>query len=121
MLAVRPRAFSRAQMGRRSFSKVVEQTPVCIIGSGPAAHTAAIYASRAELEPIIFEGDMANGIAGRVSCDHIFHTNQMIKQPAFPCSRWTTHDDNRRRELSWLSGWYYGVTPFPDQLVWISL
>ncbi|KAF8643110.1 hypothetical protein HU200_066982 [Digitaria exilis] len=39
------------------------RTRVCIIGSGPAAHTAAIYASRAELKPVLFEGAMANGIA----------------------------------------------------------
>ncbi|KAG6794169.1 hypothetical protein NC652_004544 [Populus alba x Populus x berolinensis] len=39
------------------------KTRVCIIGSGPAAHTAAIYASRAELKPILFEGWMANDIA----------------------------------------------------------
>ncbi|XP_059623370.1 thioredoxin reductase 1, mitochondrial-like [Cornus florida] len=39
------------------------KTRLCIIGSGPAAHTAAIYAARAELEPILFEGFMANGIA----------------------------------------------------------
>lgn len=38
-------------------------TKVCIVGSGPAAHTAAIYTARAELSPIIFEGWMANGIA----------------------------------------------------------
>ena len=38
-------------------------TDVCIIGSGPAAHTAAIYAARAELKPILFEGWLANGIA----------------------------------------------------------
>jgi len=36
---------------------------VVIIGSGPAAHTAAIYASRALLNPLLFEGMMANGIA----------------------------------------------------------
>ena len=38
-------------------------TPVCIIGSGPAAHTAAVYSARAELKPILFEGWLANGIA----------------------------------------------------------
>jgi thioredoxin reductase (NADPH) len=39
------------------------ETKVCIIGSGPAAHTAAIYAGRAELHPVVFEGWLANGIA----------------------------------------------------------
>ncbi len=36
---------------------------VVIIGSGPAAHTAAIYAGRGNLKPILFEGMMAGGIA----------------------------------------------------------
>lgn len=36
---------------------------VAIIGGGPAAHTAATYLGRAELQPVLFEGFMANGIA----------------------------------------------------------
>ena len=36
---------------------------VIIIGSGPAAHTAAIYTGRARLEPLMFEGFMAGGVA----------------------------------------------------------
>ncbi|EFN57908.1 hypothetical protein CHLNCDRAFT_57025 [Chlorella variabilis] len=52
----------------------VEQlrTKVCIIGSGPAGHTAAIYAARAELQPIMLEGWLANGIAagGQLTTTH---------------------------------------------------
>ena len=36
---------------------------VIIIGSGPAGHAAAIYTGRAKLEPLMFEGFMAAGVA----------------------------------------------------------
>ena len=36
---------------------------IVIIGSGPAGHSAAIYAGRANLRPLMYEGFMAGGVA----------------------------------------------------------
>ena len=36
---------------------------VVIIGSGPAGHSAAVYAGRANLNPLMYEGFMAGGVA----------------------------------------------------------
>jgi thioredoxin reductase (NADPH) len=56
---------------------------IVIIGSGPAAFTAAIYAARAELQPLVYEGTLSNE-RGEIPGGQLMTTTDVENFPGFP-------------------------------------
>lgn len=78
-----------AQQSRNMHSKLV------IIGSGPAGHTAGIYAARAELKPVMYEGFLALGIAAG---GQLTTTDEVENFPGFQKIQGATLMDQMRQQ-----------------------
>ncbi|NLC98577.1 MAG: thioredoxin-disulfide reductase [Actinomycetales bacterium] len=83
---------------------------VIIVGSGPAGYTASIYAARAQLKPIVFEGSVTAGGA-------LMNTTDVENFPGFPEGIMGPDLMEKLREQAEK----FGATLIADDIVEVSL
>lgn len=71
-------------------------TKITIIGSGPAGWTAAIYAARANLEPLVYEGafNNENMAKGTLPLGQLAQTTEVENFPGFPSGNLAAYMDD---------------------------
>ena len=97
----------------------IERIKCLIIGSGPAGYTAAIYASRANLKPLLYQGEQPGG--------QLTTTNEVENFPGYPQGITGTEmmmqleEQARRFEADIRSGWVTKVdfSSLPHK-VWVG-